>query len=356
MNRPSMIFLLALGLIVLYFSYLIVRPFWEPMFFALLIAIVLYPVHNRVRGLIRSDGWAALVSTLFVLLMVMAPAISLGVKASTEIANLSEWLGKRTAGEGGVGPYALHLVDGAVQGLGQYVDVSKFDVRGAIIAELKKASASFPRLGATLAGNLLSFLASAVLTFVILFFLFREGPSLLERGGALLPLSKHQVERLYRGVSDAILANVYGGIAVGIAQGLLTGAACAVLGVGSPILLGLAAAILSLVPIVGSAAVWGPVAVFLMINGHWIKGLVLMGWGAGVVGTVDNIIRPYFLKRGLKIHTLALLFALLGGVQAFGFVGLFLGPVVVSVGAVLLELLQEESGQIKLTQQSGAGS
>ncbi len=356
MNRASTIFLLALSLIVLYFSYLIVKPFWEPMFFALLIAIVLYPVHNRVRKLIRSDGWAALVSTLFVLLMVMAPAILLGVKASTEIASLAEWLGKRTAGEGGIARYVLHLVDRAVQGLGQYVDVSQFDVRGAIIAELKKASASFPRLGATLAGNLLSFLASAALTFVILFFLFREGVSLLERLEALLPLSTPQVERLYRGVSDAILANVYGGIAVGIAQGLLTGVACAVLGVGSPILLGLAAAILSLVPLVGSAAVWLPLAIILMVNGHWIKGLILMGWGAGVVGAVDNIIRPYFLQRGLKVHTLALLLALLGGVQAFGFVGLFLGPVVVSVGAVLLELFREESGQIKRAQQNGADS
>jgi predicted PurR-regulated permease PerM len=354
MNRASMIFLLALGLIVLYFSYLIIRPFWEPMFFAVLIAIVLYPVHHRVRKLIRSDGWAALVSTLFVLVIVMAPAILLGVKASTEISNLSEWLGKRTAEEGGVAPYALHLVDRAVQGLGQYVDVSRFDARGAIIAELKKASASFPRLGATLAKNLVAFLASAALTFVILFFLFREGPSLRQRLGALMPLSPHQVERLYRGVSDAILANVYGGIAVAIAQGLLTGVALAVLGVGSPILLGLATAIMSLVPIVGSAAVWGPIAVVLMISGHWIKGLILIAWGAGVVGTIDNIIRPYFLRRGLKIHTLALVFALLGGVQAFGFVGLFLGPVVVSVGVVLLELLQEESGQIKMTQQSGA--
>jgi predicted PurR-regulated permease PerM len=143
---------------------------------------------------------------------------------------------------------------------------------------------------------------------------------------------------------------------VGIAQGLLTGVACAILGVGSPILLGVATAILSLVPIAGSATVWGPAAVILMINGHWIKGLVLIGWGVGVVSTVDNIIRPYFLKRGLRVHTLALLFALLGGVQAFGFVGLFLGPVVVSGGVVLLELLQEESGQIKQTQQSNAES
>jgi predicted PurR-regulated permease PerM len=354
MNRPSMIFLLALSLIVLYFSYLIVRPFWEPMFFALLIAIVLYPVHNRVRKRIRSDGWAALVSTLFVLLMVMAPATLLGVKASAEVASLSEWLGKRTAEQGGVGPYAMHLVDRAVQGVGHYVDVPQFDVRGAMIAELKKAGASFPRLGAALARNLISFLASAALTFVILFFLFREGPSLLERLGKLLPLSAHQVDRLYRGVSDAILANVYGGIAVAIVQGSLTGVALAVLGVGSPILLGLTAAIMSLVPIVGSSVVWGPVAVILMINGHWIKGLILIGWGAGVVGTIDNIIRPYFLRRGLKVHTLALVFALLGGVQAFGFVGLFLGPVVVSVGVVLLELLQEESAQIKLTRQSGA--
>lgn len=352
MKRPNIIFLFALSAIVLYFSYLIVRPFWEAIFFALLIAIVLYPVHNRIRKVIRSDGCAALVSIFLVLLMVMVPAILLGVKASTEIANLTESLGKRTAREGGVGPYALHLLDRAVQGLGHYVDVSRIDVRSTIIAELKKASVSLPRLGATLASNLASFLASSALTFVILFFLFREGPSLSKRLGALMPLSTDQVERLYRGISDAILANVYGGIAVGIAQGLLTGMICVVLGVGSPILLGVAAAIMSLVPIVGSAAVWGPVAIILMISGHWIKGLILIGWGAGVVGTVDNIVRPFFLRRGLKIHTLALVLALLGGVQAFGFVGLFLGPVVVSVGVVLLELLQEESEEIKLTQQS----
>jgi len=103
---------------------------------------------------------------------------------------------------------------------------------------------------------------------------------------------------------------------------------------------------------VGSAAVWGPIALLLMINGQWIKGLILIGWGAGVVGTIDNIIRPYFLKRGLKVHTLALLLSLLGGVQAFGFVGIFLGPVVVSVGAVLLDLLREENAQAAVTPQN----
>lgn len=352
MKRPNILFLLALSAIVLYFSYLIVRPFWEAIFFALLIAIVLYPVHSRIRKVIRSDGGAALVSIFLVVLMVIVPAILLGVKLSAEISNLTVWLGKRTALEGGVGPYVLHLLDRAVQALAPYVDVSRIDVRGAIIAELKKASVSFPRLGATLAGNVASFLVSSVLTLVILFFLFREGPSLSDRLGALMPLSKDQVARLYRGISDAILANVYGGIAVAIAQGFLTGVICLVLGVGSPILLGVAAAIMSLVPIVGSAAVWVPVAIILIINGHWIKGLILIAWGAGVVGMVDNIVRPYFLQRGLKIHTLALVLALLGGVQAFGFVGIFLGPVVVSVGVVLLELLQEESEEMKLTQQS----
>jgi predicted PurR-regulated permease PerM len=111
----------------------------------------------------------------------------------------------------------------------------------------------------------------------------------------------------------------------------------------SPVLWGLVTALFSLIPIVGSAAVWGPTVIVLMIAGHWWKGLILLGWGAAVVGQIDGLVRPYVISERAKMNTLLVFFALLGGVKAFGVMGLFIGPVVLSVTLVVLEMLREEN-------------
>ena len=97
----------------------------------------------------------------------------------------------------------------------------------------------------------------------------------------------------------------------------------------------------SLIPIIGSAAVWGPAVIILAISGHWWKGLILLGWGAGVVAQIDSLVRPYVISARAKLHTLLVFFALLGGVKAFGVMGLFVGPLVLSVTLVVLEMLRE---------------
>ena len=162
-----------------------------------------------------------------------------------------------------------------------------------------------------------------------------------ERVAALLPLNRSQLERLFTGISNSIVANVYGCLAVGAAQGSLASLAFWTLGLPSPVLWGMVTALFSLIPIVGSAAVWGPAVIVLLISGHWWKGLILLAWGAGVVGQVDTVVRPYVISGRAKLHTLLVFFALLGGVQAFGVMGLFVGPVVLSVAIVVLEMLRE---------------
>jgi len=112
--------------------------------------------------------------------------------------------------------------------------------------------------------------------------------------------------------------------------------------VPSALLLGLTAAICSLIPIVGTTLVWVPAAIYLMVAGHLWKGICLILWGAVVVGTVDNVIRPLVIGSKVELHPLLLLFALLGGLQAFGFIGIFIGPVVISLIAALISMLREE--------------
>ena len=93
----------------------------------------------------------------------------------------------------------------------------------------------------------------------------------------------------------------------------------------------------------GTAAIWIPASIYLMAVGYPVKGLILIGWGAGVVGTVDNFLRPYLISGRVQMHTLLIFFSVFGGIQVFGFLGLFVGPVVLAVTSTLLSLLRDES-------------
>ncbi len=338
-------FLLALTTIALYFCYLIARPFLSPIFLAVMIAIVFHPVHARINVRIRSRNMAALISTSLVLFVVVLVVFGLGVVVSQEVRDLYHLLDQRSAEQGGWNPYVTRTLERLVTWSGKYVDISALNLRAALLRWLEQISRFLLSWGAQIVGNIASFIAQAVVTFFTLFFLFRDSGVMLARTAAVLPLQANQVQRLHNGISNSIIANVYGCVAVGTAQGSLTGLAFWVLGLNSPVLWGLVTALLSLIPIVGSAAVWGPAVIILLAGGHWWKGLILLGWGAAVVGQVDSLVRPYVISERAKLHTLLVFFALLGGVKAFGIVGLFVGPVVLSVTLVLLEMLQEANAE-----------
>ena len=339
----STLFLLALAALAFYFCYLIARPFLTPIFLAVMIAIVFHPIHVRVQARIRGRNVAALISTILVLIVLVVPTIGLGVVVSREVRGLYQLLDERSAQQGGWNPYAMHIVDRLLGWVGQYIDLKSLDFRGALLRWLEQISRFLLSWGAQILSNIISFFAEALIAFFTLFFLFREGGSIRSRAASCLPIRADQVDRLFTGISNSIIANVYGCLAVGAAQGTLLSLAFWVLGLPSPVLWGLATALFSLIPIIGSAAVWGPAVVVLMIAGHWWKAVILLGWGAAVVGQIDSLVRPYVISERAKMHTLLVFFALLGGVKAFGVMGLFIGPVVLSVTLVVLEMLREEN-------------
>jgi predicted PurR-regulated permease PerM len=340
-QAASTYFLLALAAIALYFCYIIARPFLSPVFLAVMIAIVFHPVHVRIQARIRGRNAAALISTIVVLVVLIIPAVALGVVVSNEVRGLYQLLNERSAEQGGWNPYLMHALDRLLGWAGRYIDLSTLDLRGALLRWLEQISRFLLSWGAQVVSNIISFFAEAVIAFFTLFFLFRESGSMLARAAALFPLKTGQVDRLFTGISNSIVANVYGCLAVGAAQGTLLSLAFWVLGLPSPVLWGVVTALFSLIPIVGSAAVWGPAVIILFIGGHWWKGLILLGWGAAVIGQIDSLVRPYVISERAKMHTLLVFFALLGGVKAFGVMGLFIGPVVLSVTLVVFEMLRE---------------
>ena len=355
-KRTTIIFLSVVALLVLGLAIIITWPFLKPVAFAIILAVVFYPVHERMlRATRQRNGLSALFSTLLVLVLFGVPSFIITTLAANEAVTAAHYLSRRSAEEGGVAMFATKLAAPLLHYIGRWVDLSKYDFYTIVSANAQRVSVTMVGFGADVLGNLAKFAIDSLITFVILFFLFREGKELADRTGRLMPLSPAQVARLYRNVSDTIIANVYGILSVGVAQGLLTGIAMKIVGMPSSLLLGLGAGFASIIPVVGSSLVWAPVAIYLLFSGLIWQGVFLVIWGVVVVSSADNIIRPWVVGGRVELHPMVLLFFILGGVEAFGFIGLFLGPVVASVLAALFAILREELNPPLAGQSSPSG-
>lgn len=342
-RRATIIFLISLSAVTLWFGYLIARPFLKPVLSAIVLAVVCYPAHAWLHRYIRHRNLAALISTLLVLLLIILPATLLGIALKRELTEIYQVLNAQNASDGGWIQHLLRLGDDATRWLGRYLDLTDFDLRAALRDRLQQASGFLLGKAANVLGDVGSFLVGLVVTFLTLFFLFRDGRALTRQLMALMPLKREQREKLVEGISQTITATVYGGLAVAAAQGSLVSLVFWTLGLPSPALWGMVTAMFSFVPFVGSSAVWLPASILLLLSGHWVKGLILLGVGAGVIGLTDNVVRPYVISERVHFHPLYVFFALLGGAQAFGLIGLFVGPVVLAVAQALFHLLREES-------------
>ncbi|MGH9764546.1 MAG: AI-2E family transporter, partial [Blastocatellia bacterium] len=315
-KRTTIVFLLLLTGIALYFCFVLARPFLSSIAWAMVIAVMFFPVHNAIRRVIHNRNAAAIISIALVLLTFIIPALLLGRAMAGDLATLYGRINNQGLVDGGWSAHLSHLSDGASSWAARHIGATGFDLRKEAMARLGQLSET---LGASIAnwlGNAASILAECVVTLFILFFIFRDGVSLKDRLGAVLPLTHEQVDRLFRTISDTIVAEMYGVLAVAVAQGILMGLGFWALGLPSPALWGTVTSIVSLVPVGGTALVWIPASVILIAGGHWVKGLILLGWGAGFVSLVATITQPLVIGRRVKLHPLEIFLGLLGGVAA----------------------------------------
>lgn len=341
-RRVTIIFLSAMTAVALYFSYLLFRPFLKPLLSAVVIAVVFFPVHVQIHRRLRSPSLAALASTLIIVLLIIVPAVAIILAIKGEVADLYALIDQKSTESGGLSPYLSQLLARPMQWIGRYVDLSRFDLRASLLGRLRELSSFFVAEGWMIVGGVTTFILNAAITLLTLFFLFREGRSMRRRVAAVLPLSSEQVERLFSGIENTIIGTVYGGLVVAAVQGTLVGLALWIFGVPSPVLWGVVASFFALLPLVGTAAVWAPASIYLLASGSWVKAVILVAWGMFVVGTIDNVLRPYLISGRVQMHTLLIFFAVFGGVNAFGFLGLFIGPVILAVTMTLLGLLRDE--------------
>jgi predicted PurR-regulated permease PerM len=341
-RRNKLIFLAIAAVVAFYFCFVIARPFLQSILGAAILATAFYPLFRRLKTKLGTANWAATVSLVIVIVAFVGPAIVLGVLLERELAGAFQWLRQNTAGETGWPAAISYWVDRATSWLGVHIGVSPDALRNTVFTRLDAAGAAVVKKTADILSGIGAGIVSLVIMLVAFFFLLREGGTIVRGAARLLPLDKNEVEAILEKVEAAIQANVVGVLAVAAAQGTLLGMAMWFLGFSSPILWGLVAAICSVLPLFGSGAVWVPATIYLFITGAWGKGLILLGWSAGVVSLADNFIRPWILSGRVNMSPLVLFFALLGGVQVFGPLGIFLGPLIVSVAVTLGSMLFTE--------------
>jgi predicted PurR-regulated permease PerM len=217
-----------------------------------------------------------------------------------------------------------------------------------MLIESSKAVSQFLVVEVTgLVKNTLLLAADFLVMIFTLFFIFKDGKRLFASLYQLIPLEESHKQQIFSRLDQTVRAVVKGMFITAIVQGLLAGAAYAVLGVSFPVFLTALTMLLAPLPFGGTALVWGPVVLYLYWVGPVWKPLAMLVWGVGVVSTVDQVLRPILIGKGAQIPFVFLFFSVLGGLAAYGLIGLFLGPILVGLLLTALQIYREEFHQLE---------
>ena len=350
MNRDWLVtaFFFVLLLVLLYSAFLILSPFLKALTWAAILAVLFYPAYDWLLGVFKGKATlAALTIIVLIALVIVLPGIQVVGFLAEEVVELVKSVGALTNTEG-VETWKRHpwiqWLLGWWSMLG--VELAKFkfeiDLRKLVIQGAQVSSGAVLSQLTGAAQNIFLFVANVLLVLFTLFFFLRDGAALCYRLRRLLPMDPEHQERLFTNIVNAVTAVVHGCLVVAMIQGFLAGLAYWVLGVPYAIVWGVATAFFALLPVGGSTIVTIPVTIYLFMQGDIIRGVLMAIWALGVVGGVDNVLKPIFIGTRLKLPMLLLFFGILGGLSVFGALGLILGPVLFALLAAFLDLYREE--------------
>lgn len=332
-DRERLAQLLFYGAVILigYLVFQVVEPFLVPLGWAGVLAVSVQPLFARLAprvGRGRASG-------LCVALVLVALVLPVWVLVDALIREGAQAVGALQAAFTAPLPERLLRVWAWVQAHVPFLAAERLSETVAAVSQ--KAGTLVATGSGKLLGGVAMLVLDVALALFALFFFLRDAPAIVRVLKSFLPFHDQQRDRIVKQVEDLVFASVIAGLAVAAVQGLLGGLGFWAVGVRGPVVWGTVMAFMSLVPVVGSSIVWGPVAAWFLLTGDITRGLVLIAIGGGLVGMADNILRPLLLSGRSSMNGLVTFVALLGGVSAFGLIGLVFGPVVVAVGAGLLE-------------------
>jgi predicted PurR-regulated permease PerM len=323
-------FLGLLALVTLAFFF-VLEPFWGAIFWACALAIIFYPLQQRLlQWLPGKVNRVALLTLLICMLMVVLPLIAVAASFISEGIHLYQRIQS-----GDINPSAwfdsIRTAFPKAMALLQQVGVDPDNIK----AKLSEAAVTMSRLLAqellTIGQNTAGVILNTCLMLYLAFFLLRDGHQLVELMIKALPLGDVRERMLFAKFAEVTRATVKGNLVVAVVQGVLGGLIFAVLELPAPVLWGVVMTFLSLLPAVGAALVWLPMALYLYATGEMVSATILVAYGALIIGLADNILRPVLVGRDTKLPDYLVLFSTLGGIALMGLNGFVLGPLVAAL-------------------------
>jgi predicted PurR-regulated permease PerM len=325
-------FLLLVIAVSLAFAW-ILWPFFGAVLWGTILAILFAPLHRRLLRFMRQRRTvAALATVTIVLLIVILPVTLVGALLVQEAVSVYE---KFQSGELNVGQYFQQVLGVLPEWISDLFDRFGLTNLGSMQERLSTGLVQGSQFVAAKALNIgqntFDFIVNLCIVLYLLFFLVRDGDDLVRRIRTAIPLHADQRRELFNKFTTVIRATVKGNVVVAIVQGALGGLIFWFLGVHAPVLWAVVMAFLSLLPAVGSALVWLPVAIYFLVIGATWQGIVLIAYGVLVIGLVDNVLRPILVGKDTKMPDYVVLISTLGGMAIFGLTGFVIGPVIAAM-------------------------
>jgi len=329
-----------LGLVLLVsaaFLYLI-SGYFQPIFWAAILGVLFLPVQYALERRLRNrPSLVAVLTVILIFFTVLVPSLLVTSAVVNEAAHLYQRI---QSGEIDPGA-ALRWLQGWMPGLTSWaegigIDVGQWPQKVSDI--VVKASQYIGGKALTAGQNVANFMIKFLIMLYLLFFILRDGDQMMEKIIAALPFGDDRERELFGKFAEVSRATLKGTLVIGIVQGALGGLAFAVVGIKGAAFWATIMAVMSIVPAVGTALVWIPAVVYLLLTGHVAAGIGLLVWCAAVVGSVDNLLRPRLVGGDTEMPDLLILLSTLGGLSMFGAVGLIIGPVIAGIFLTVWEI------------------
>jgi len=330
-NRMGSVLFYAIAIFVTYLAYRIFEPFLAALAWAAVLAVVTFPAHARLARR-WGDNTAALASTVGVTLILIVPTIFV-LKAFVQQA-VSAVQSLQFDVQMGRYAWLNHLWEHLQSRFPNFIPADLGQLIHQYVAQ--GAGYATSRIGEILK-NTAEFVVDLSFTILAMFYFFRDGESIVRRLRNALPFEAEQRARLVSDARNMIFATVISSLVSAALHGIMGGVAFALTGIRAPLFWGVLMGFFSLIPMIGTALIWIPLSVSLVLGGHVARGIVLAIICSIILGTVDNVVRPLLISERAAMNTLLIFIGVIGGISVFGLLGVILGPIIIATAATLLE-------------------
>lgn len=328
-----------------YLCWLMLQPFVGVLMWAVVLVVIFYPAHRRLVVWTKSEGTGAALSTLLVIVTILLPVVLISVAVVNELRGAIQ-----NAHVGATRILDLPILQPVLARLDRYVDVDEWRDGKYLAERLQEWGAAIAAPTLVFVGGVLTGLVQMLLVVFTMFYLFRDAERLRATLYDIVPLERSQSREIVVRTREVIGATIYGVLVIAAIQGSLGFVIFWVLGLPSPLLWGVVMFLMSMIPMAGAFIVWVPAALYLLLIGSWVKAIMLAVWGVLVIGSIDNFLSPRLVGRRARLHELLIFFAVLGGLQVFGVLGLVLGPVIAAIALALLDVVREANRDAEIAE------